>query len=570
MFDLAVTGGLVVDGTGAPGRRADIGVRDGRIVSIAAPGALGEPARDTIDADGLVVAPGFVDIHTHLDAQVFWDPWLTPTSLHGITTVVGGNCGFSIAPLTDADGDYVMRMLARVEGMPLESLRTGVPWGWSSTGEYLDAVDRARPALNMAFMAGHSTMRRVVMGDAAAHDRATPAQIEQMQQLLRNAFTGGAIGFSSSWTASHVDGDGNPVPSRCADQDEILALCAVASEFEGTQVEFIPCGFPDFQDSHRDLMTKMSQVAARPVNWNVFLVQSRELTDERLAMSDYAAQHGARLVGLAYPGLIAGRYTFVSSAFDSIPNWSEVMALPPDAKLRALVDPAVRDRLRAGIQSPQGQRREIALIDRHTVVQGFSPASKAIEGRRLGEVAAERGVDSLDLLLDLMVADELRTGMAPRAVGDDPSLWPVREQLWADPRVMIGASDAGAHLDMLSTFDYAATYLELTRDRSEIPLETAVQRLTDAPARFYGLRERGRLAEGWWADLCIFDAAAVAQGKVNWRADLPGGFSRLYSEPPGIEHVVVNGEEIARHGKPLEARPGRVLRSGRDTMTVLP
>jgi N-acyl-D-aspartate/D-glutamate deacylase len=511
-----------------------------------------------------------VDIHTHLDAQVFWDPWLTPTCLHGITTVVGGNCGFSIAPLTDADGDYVMRMLARVEGMPLESLRTGVPWGWSSTGEYLDAVDRARPALNMAFMAGHSTMRRVVMGDAAAHDRATPAQVAQMQQLLRDAFAGGAIGFSSSWTASHVDGDGNPVPSRCADQDEILALCAVASEFEGTQVEFIPCGFPDFQDSHRDLMTKMSQVSARPVNWNVFLVQSREATDERLAMSDYAAQHGARLVGLAYPGLIAGRYTFVSSAFDSVPNWSEIMALPPDAKLRALVDPAVRAKLRAGIQSPQGQRREIALIDRHTVVQGFSPASKALEGRRLGDVAAERGVDSLDLLLDLMVADELKTGMAPRAVGDDPSLWPVREQLWNDPRVMIGASDAGAHLDMLSTFDYAATYLELTRDRSEIPIETAVQRLTDAPARFYGLRERGRLAEGWWADLCIFDAARVAQGKVNWRADLPGGFSRLYSEPPGIEHVVVNGEEIARHGKPLEARPGRVLRSGRDTMTVLP
>lgn len=570
MLDLAVTGGMVVDGTGAPGRRADVGVRDGRIVSIATPGALGEAARETIDAAGLVVAPGFVDIHTHLDAQVFWDPWLTPSSLHGITTVVGGNCGFSIAPLTDADGDYVMRMLARVEGMPLESLRTGVPWGWSSTSEYLDAVDRARPALNMAFMAGHSTIRRVVMGDAAAHDKASAAQVAQMQQLLRNAFAGGAIGFSSSWTASHVDGDGNPVPSRSADEDEILALCAVAGEYEGTQVEFIPCGFPDFQDRHRDLMTKMSQVSARPVNWNVLLVMSREATDERLAMSEYASQHGARIVALAYPGLIAARYTFVSSAFDSVPHWSEVMALSPPDKLRALVDPAVRERLRAGLNSPEGQRREIALIDRHTVVQGFSPASKAVEGRRLGEVAAERGVDSLDLLLDFMVADELRTGMAPRAVGDDPSLWPVREQLWSDPRVMIGASDAGAHLDMLSTFDYAATYLELTRDRSEIPIETAVQRLTDAPARLYGLRERGRLAEGWWADLCIFDAARVAQGAVSWRDDLPGGFSRLYSEPPGIEHVVVNGVEIARHGKPLEARPGRVLRSGRDTMTVLP
>ncbi|TML17623.1 MAG: aminoacylase [Actinobacteria bacterium] len=570
MFDLAVTGGTVVDGTGTPGRRADLGVRDGRIVSIAAPGALGEAARHTIDADGLVVAPGFVDIHTHLDAQVFWDPWLTPTSLHGITTVVGGNCGFSIAPLTDADGDYVMRMLARVEGMPLESLRTGVPWGWNSTSQYLDAVDRARPALNMAFMAGHSTMRRVVMGDAAAHDRASATQVEQMRRLLSESLAGGAIGFSSSWTASHVDGDGNPVPSRSADEDEILALCAVAGEYEGTQVEFIPCGFPDFQDRHRDLMTKMSQVSARPVNWNILLVISREATDERLAMSEYAAQHGARIVALAYPGPIASRYTFVSSAFDSVPNWSEIMALEAPAKLHALADPAVRERLRAGLNSPEGRRREIAAIERHTVVQGFSPASKAVEGRVLGEVAAERGVDSLDLLLDLMVADDLRTGMAPRALGDDPSVWPVREQLWRDPRVVIGASDAGAHLDILSTFDYAATYLELTRDRSEIPIETAVQRLTDAPSRLYGLRERGRIAEGWLADLCLFDAAGVAQGTVGWRDDLPGGFSRLYSEPAGIEHVVVNGVEIARHGRPLDARPGRVLRSGRDTMTVLP
>jgi N-acyl-D-aspartate/D-glutamate deacylase len=268
--------------------------------------------------------------------------------------------------------------------------------------------------------------------------------------------------------------------------------------------------------------------------------------------------------------MIAARYTFVSSAFDSVPNWSEIMALPPGEKIRAIGTPAVRERLRAGLNSPEGRRREIALLDRHTVVQGVSPASKAIEGRRLGDVAAERGIEPLDLLLDLMIADELRTGMAPRPVGDDPSLWPVREQLWRDPRVMIGASDAGAHLDMLSTFDYAATYLELTRDRSDMPIEAAVHRLTDAPARLYGLRDRGRIAEGWWADLCVFEAERVAQGKVAWRDDLPGGFNRLYSEPPGIEHVVVNGVEIARHGKPLDARPGKVLRSGRDTETVLP
>ena len=301
------------------------------------------------------------------------------------------------------------------------------------------------------------------MGDAAAHDRASAAQVAQMQQsVAQRAWPAGPS--ASRRRGRHRTSTATAIPSRRvrATKTRYWRCAAVAGEHEGTQVEFIPCGFPDFQDRHRDLMTKMSQVSNRPVNWNVLLVMSREATDERLAMSEYAAQHGARILALAYPGLIASRYSFVSSVFDSVPNWSEIMALEAPAKLRAISDPAVRERSpRPASNSPEGQRREIAQIDRHTIVQGFSPASKAVEGRRLGEVAAEQGVDSLDLLLDFMVADELRTGMAPRPVGDDPSLWPVREQLWRDPRVVIGASDAGAHLDILSTYDYAATYLEL-------------------------------------------------------------------------------------------------------------
>jgi N-acyl-D-aspartate/D-glutamate deacylase len=571
MLDLAITGGLIVDGTGTPGERRDVGIRDGRVVALAAPGGLGETAARTIDADGRVVAPGFIDIHTHLDAQVFWDPMLTPSSLYGITTVVAGNCGFAVAPLNnDDDADYVMRMLARVEGIPLAALQAGVPWGWSSVADYLDAVDRARPALNMAFMAGHSTIRRAVMGADAVGGTPTAAQQAQMERLLHEALAAGAIGLSSSWTASHNDGAGNPVPSRAASEAELLALCDVVRQHEGTQVEFIPCGFPDYTEALGDLMIRMSLTAQRPLNWNVLLVQSREETDRRLDISDRAAAQGARVVALAYPGIISSRVSFLGSAFDSLPNWGETMALPIEQKKVALADPAVRARLRAGLATPAAQRREIARIERHRITEGYSDVTRPHVGRTVGEVASERGADPLDVLLDLVLADDLRTAFAPPAVGDDPALWAVREDLWRDPRVIIGASDAGAHLDLLTTFDYVATFLALTRDRDGLSLERAVQRLTDVPARLYGLTGRGRLAEGWCADVVVFDPAAVAPGRVEWRDDLPAGAGRLYGEPRGIDHVVVGGVEVARGGQVTGDRPGRVLRSGRDTETVLP
>ena len=360
-FDLRILGGVVVDGTGAPRRPADLAVLDGRIVALSDPGELDGSAAATIDATGLVVAPGFIDLHTHLDAQVFWDPWLTPTCLYGVTTVIGGNCGFSVAPITDADGDYIVSMFSRVEGIPLEPLQHDVPWSWRSTKEYLDAVDAARPALNMGFLAGHSTMRRSVLGEEATTRTATADEIEQMRVLLGDALAGGALGFSSSGTTTHHDGNGDPVPSRLADEDEILALCEVVGRYEGTQLSTIPCAFTDFEERHARLMASMSRVAQRPLNWNLLVVDDH--TENRLAMGDYAAAHGGRVLALSYPALIPVHYTFMSSVFDAVPNWSHVMTLPLDEKLRALRDPSVRDRLRAGLQSPEGQLRPIAHID---------------------------------------------------------------------------------------------------------------------------------------------------------------------------------------------------------------
>jgi N-acyl-D-aspartate/D-glutamate deacylase len=567
-FDLKIHGGEVVDGTGAARRRADLGVKDGRITTIAAPGTLTGDAEQTIDADGRVVTPGFIDLHTHLDAQVFWDPWLTPTCLYGVTTVIGGNCGFSVAPITDVDSEYLVSMFSRVEGIPLEPLHHNVPWSWRSTKEYLDAVDEARPALNMGFLAGHSTMRRAVLGEEATLRTATADEIDALEALLADALAGGALGFSSSRTTTHHDGNGDPVPSRLADDEELLRLCEVTGRYEGTQLAWIPCAFTDFEERHGRLMAEMSRTAQRPLNWNLLVVD--EHTEQRLEMSDYAAAHGGRVLALNYPGLIPVHYTFMSSVFDAVPNWSHVMTLDFDDKVRALRDPAVRERLRAGLASPEGQLRPIAHIEGHTIEQVFTDEHKPLEGRKLGEAAAERGVDPLDLLIDLMLADDLRTGMGRPPIGEDPALLDMRESLWTDPRVLVGGSDAGAHLDFLTTYNYAARFLELTRTKGDVPLETAVQRLSDVPARLYGLRGRGRVAEGWWADLCIFDPDDVGEGAFGWRYDLPGGSGRLYSEPRGVDHVIVNGAEIVRDGQPLEARPGRVLRSGVDTETVLP
>src|SRR5215831_15763234 len=236
MLDLIIRGGTVVDGTGAPGRVADVGVDNGRITAI---GAIDDTAKRTIDATGKVVAPGFVDIHTHYDAQVFWDTTLSPSPLHGVTTVIGGNCGFSIAPLGPEHGEYLMRMLARVEGMPLESLAQGVPWDWTTTAEYLDRLDN-RLAVNAGFLVGHSAIRRVVMGEDATRRHASPGEQYEMERLLAEGLTAGGMGFSSSWATTHNDDEGDAVPSRHASMDELLSLCKVVAAHPGTTLEFIP------------------------------------------------------------------------------------------------------------------------------------------------------------------------------------------------------------------------------------------------------------------------------------------------------------------------------------------
>jgi N-acyl-D-aspartate/D-glutamate deacylase len=568
-LDLVIRNGLVVDGTGTEGRHADVGIRDGRIVAI---GKVDEHARRVLDAGGRVVCPGFVDVHTHLDAQAFWDPLLSPSPLHGVTTAIAGNCGFTIAPLSSETGEYLMPMLARVEGMPLESLRSGVPWDWSSTAEYLDRLDGTL-AINTGFMVGHSAIRRLVMGAAGNERAATVDEIARMQQLLRDGLAAGALGFSTTTSKTHNDAQGRPVPSRWAADDEFVALAAVCGDFAGTSLELLPDGATDLGPFDHDvaaLMIRMSEVARRPLNWNVIVPSAGTLDSclAKLDVGDQAQERGAKVVGLTMPVDMRARFSFHAGfVLDVFEGWAPVLGLPVPERLAALRDPGVRRRLEAGAAATPNMKH-LAAWDKLVFVETFAPENERFAGRLVGEIAAEVGLSPFDTLMTVVLADELRTTFARSVPEPTQADWDARVRVWRDPRALIGASDAGAHLDMIAAFRYSTGFLqEAVREHGLLPLEEAVHRLTYAPARLYGLRDRGVLTVGAHADLLVLDPATVGSGPVNTRFDLPGGAGRLYADAIGIDHVVVGGTEIAARGEYTGERPGRVLRSGVDTET---
>ncbi|MGW0754394.1 N-acyl-D-amino-acid deacylase family protein [Streptomyces sp. NPDC002587] len=576
MLDHLIRGATVVDGTGAPARVADIGLRDGRIAVIAAPGTVTEDARTSEDATGLVLTPGFIDPHTHYDAQLFWDPYATPSMNHGVTTVAGGNCGFTLAPLNPArpeDADYTRRMMSKVEGMALKALEEGVDWTWSTFGEYLDALE-GRIAVNAGFMVGHCALRRHVMGEAAVGGQPTPGQLRQMVDLFHDAMNAGAWGLSTTQSSTHSDGAGAPVASRYAGRDELLALSEAVAAHEGTQLEAIVAGCLDqFSDEEIDLFVEMSAAAGRPLNWNVLTIDASvpERVPRQLIPSERARKAGGRIVALTMPILTPMNMSLGTfCALNLIPGWGEVLALPVPERIAKLREADVRAQmLRRADSKEAGVFRRLANFGRYVIGDTYSKENEGLSGRVVGDIAAERGQDPFHCLVEICANDDLRTVLWPMPTDNDPASWALRAETWQHEDVMLGGSDAGAHLDRMCGAPYTTRFLgDCLRGRRLVPLEQAVRMLTDDPARLFGLRERGRIAEGYHADLVLFDPERIEAGPATLVHDLPGDSPRLDARAIGIVSVRVNGVETIRDDEVTGAVPGIVLRSGRDTRTV--
>jgi N-acyl-D-aspartate/D-glutamate deacylase len=490
-----------------------------------------------------------------------------------VTTVIGGNCGFTLAPLRDGDADYLRRMMAQVEGMSLDALEEGADWKWESFGDFLNRFERAI-AVNAGFLVGHCAIRRYVMGADAIGSEATAEQVEAMRAELGRSLDAGALGFSFTQSSSHSDGDGQPVASRWSTPAELRAMCQETGAHPGTTLEAIVQGCLDrFSDEEIELLSELSAVANRPLNWNVLTVDAREpdRVPRQLGAGDRAREVGGRLVALTMPVGVPMNMSFLTyCALWLMPGWRSIMDKPVPERIRALSDPDTRIWMLERSLSPEaGVFRRLADWGDYRLGDVYADENQPLRGRVVGDIAAERGRSSFGTLLDIVVADDLRTVLWPVPKDDDGASWDLRRSVWEDDRALLGGSDAGAHLDRMCGAPYTTRFLaDCLRGRQLVPLERAVQLITGAPAALFGLRDRGVLREGAHADVVVFDPETVDAEDATLVRDLPGDAARLTAGSRGIVRVLVNGVAIVENGELTGATPGTVLRSGRDTDTV--
>ena len=570
MLDKVIRGGTVVDGTGSPSRVADIGIKDGRIVAI---GVVEQDAAEVIDATGCIVTPGFVDPHTHYDAQLLWDPTASPSSVHGVTTIIGGNCGFTLAPLIPGDADYLRKMMSKVEGMPLAALENGTDWSWETFADYLGRLE-GNISVNAGFLVGHCAIRRYVMGPAAVGAEASNEHIAGMRAELAKSIQSGALGFSFTNSTSHSDGDGEPVASRWATHDELIALCEEVGLHEGTTLEGIVPGCLDrFADDEIELLGLMSAAANRPMNWNVLTVDSREAdrVPRQISAYDRSIELGGKVVALTMPVQVPMNMSFSSfCGLWLLPGWQQILGVPVAERIQRLQDPDTRLRmLENSLSQAAGVFRRLADWGDYVIGDTYSAANEGLKGRIVRDIANERGMSSFGTLLDIVIADELKTILWPTPQDDDAESWRMRAELWQDGRAMIGGSDAGAHLDRMCGAPYPTRWLaDCIRGRKLVPVEFAVKMMTSQPAKLFGLVDRGELREGACADVVVFNPDEIGSEEAMLVTDLPGNSSRLTAGSFGVKRVLVNGVTIVENGVANGAVPGTVLKSGKDTYTV--
>jgi N-acyl-D-aspartate/D-glutamate deacylase len=555
-YDLVITNGMVIDGTGFPRYRADLGIRHGRIADI---GHLhGAAATRTIDADGLCVAPGIIDLHTHYDAQPFWDKLCTPSIWHGVTTVLAGNCGLTLAPLRPEHREAMLATFCCVEDLPLQALGGVLPWNWQTLGEFMDAIDQGL-GVNMMPLVGHNPLRLSAMGEAAWERAATPEEMATMQTLLQAAMQDGAWGWSTTASPTHAGPTGDPVPTRLADDAERLALARTMGTLHRGVIEVLPRTIAQLDTADQQHVFELAVASGRPL----FLLG---FSDNMRPYIEASAQAGAQLCTLLRVIPFNRRFTLKRTTFfRNLDLWDTVLGLPLAERLAAFANPQQRAALRDAAMQPQRRRPGVPgrplpwhAIAIHKVTRDMH---RAMEGRRLVNLAEAQGTHVVDVMLDLAVSEGLETEF-------QVTMRPAEEEVRLAELVKSGhaipsQTDAGAHLNTNFCTAGESTYVlsQWVRERQFLSLEDAVRRLTFQPARLMGLRDRGLIREGLAADLMLFDLARIGVTEDEVWNDGPAGTPRRVQGAEGIHAVIVNGQVVLHQGQHTGALPGRVLRS---------
>jgi N-acyl-D-amino-acid deacylase len=553
-YDLLLKNGTVVDGTGAPRFRADVAVAGDRIAEI---GKISEGANRVIDASDLIVSPGFIDPHTHYDAQICWDPLISCTSWHGITSVVMGNCGVGVAPCKPESREIAAWDLTNVEAIPYDTLSKGIKWEWETFPEFLDAAQKRGSAINLGFLAPLTPFRHYVMGKESMDRAATPEETKQIAALLSEAMAAGAMGFSTTTLKQHIGFHGSPLACRLASKDELKAYANVLKNAGKGAIEVaLTKKIATVAEDEYELLDLLLTESGRPVTWLAMASTPRhpERALETLKHCEPLINRGGIPQVLCKPFVsqldLRNPFTFADNE-----SWGRVFNQPVEAQKLIYGDPEFRRQFRESLRKPHlftGKWHRVEILET------TNPAMKSLEGKTVQEVADMRGADGLDTFLDLALEDNLNLQYTMQQYHEDGI-----QQLISDPRTMIGLSDGGAHVDMLCDAGYA-TYLlgNWVRKREAIALEFAIKRITSEPANFFGIRSRGQLKQGWKADITVFDYNTVNSARRATMAnDLPGGGRRLVMPAEGIEYTIVNGRMSYEHGKQSGDLAGEVIRS---------
>lgn len=570
-YDLIVRGGDVVDGTGLPRRRVDVGVRAGKVVQI---GRLDRAtAGEEIDAGGMIVAPGIVDAHTHYDPQITFDPYATVSCFHGVTTVVAGNCGFSVAPCKPEDRPFLSGIFARVENMDPIAL-SAISWREFETFPEFLGSRRGRLGVNLACYIGHSNLRRWVMGADASDRAATTAEIDAMRVMVAEAMAAGAAGVSSSAAPTHLDGDDRPVPSRVGERDELVALVAVAGRAGAGSIAFLPAsaiGGLDHDDE--EYLIRLASVSGLPV-----VIQGlggRNKTDAPTAtweaskaFLDRATEAGAPVFSMLIARPFDRPILLDESNFHylAVPAWDRMLKLPRAEQLTRLRDAAARDELRHAVENynrdpSKGTTVPPPLWDAVFVDEVTLPDHEKYQSRSIRDIAGERDVAPADALLDLALAEDLATRFRWRT--ESPEWADAVREAQLDARMIVGVSDGGAHLARDDGADWSSYFLRSwVLDRQVWTLEEGIRQITHVPAALLGLTDRGLIRPGGWADLMVFDPDTIGPWKKEFVHDLPGGVGRFKAWGRGVHATVVNGEPIVLGGELTDRLPGQVVRPG--------